>query len=395
MKIAVGISGGVDSSVAAWLLKKQGYDVFGMFMINWHDVTGVLSGNCESDEDRMFAEMVARKLDIPLIVVDLSAEYKERIVEYMFSEYQKGRTPNPDVLCNREIKWDVFLNKALELGADFVATGHYCQKSEMEVDGQKIFQLLAGEDKNKDQSYFLCQVSQYQLSKAQFPIGHYAKKDVREIAENAGLPTATRKDSQGLCFIGKIDLPTFLQQKLKAQSGFIVEITDSQEKIKFISGIENLNEDQCLWLSDPQKLKPQDGKIVGEHQGSHFYTIGQRKGLGIGGSPLPLYVIGIDTQVNIVYLGMGENHFGLNRQALKINMSEVHWIRCDLALKAGQQAAYKVRIRYRQELQDAILYQFDEYLIIVFKNLQKSIAPGQFAAWYNGEELVGSGVIFQ
>jgi len=387
-RVVVGLSGGVDSSVAAYLLKQQGYEVIGMFMKNWHDTTGVLKGDCPFDDDKNFAEMVARKLKIPFEFVDLSDEYRKRVVDYMFDEYSKGRTPNPDVLCNREIKFDAFMEAALKLDAKYVATGHYCRKGEINVDGHTYYQLLAGLDGNKDQSYFLCQLNQKQLAKALFPIGHLQKPEVRKIAAELGLATAERKDSQGICFVGKVDLPVFLQQKLKSQQGSIVEIT-----AEYYNSIKNSDESDLDSLSKPFVYNKSIGKKVGEHQGAQFYTIGQRKGLNVGGKAEPLFVIATDIDENIVYVGMGQNHPGLFRKALFINSNEVHWVRPDLKLSIGQHIELMVRIRYRQPLQKATLYSKDEGIYIVFNEPQRGITAGQFASWYDGEELIGSGVI--
>lgn len=387
-RVVVGLSGGVDSSVAAYLLKQQGYEVIGMFMKNWHDTTGVLKGDCPFDDDKNFAEMVARKLKIPFEFVDLSDEYRKRVVDYMFDEYSKGRTPNPDVLCNREIKFDAFMEAALKLDAKYVATGHYCRKGEINVDGHTYYQLLAGLDGNKDQSYFLCQLNQKQLAKALFPIGHLQKPEVRRIAAELGLATAERKDSQGICFVGKVDLPVFLQQKLKSQQGSIVEIT-----AEYYNSIKNSDESDLNSLSKPFVYNKSIGEKVGEHQGAQFYTIGQRKGLNVGGKAEPLFVIATDIDENIVYVGMGQNHLGLFRKALFINSNEVHWVRPDLKLSIGQHIELMVRIRYRQPLQKAMLYCKDEGIYIVFNEPQRGITAGQFASWYDGEELIGSGVI--
>lgn len=387
-RVVVGLSGGVDSSVAAYLLKQQGYEVIGMFMKNWHDTTGVLKGDCPFDDDKNFAEMVARKLKIPFEFVDLSDEYRKRVVDYMFDEYSKGRTPNPDVLCNREIKFDAFMEAALKLDAKYVATGHYCRKGEINVNGHTYYQLLAGLDGNKDQSYFLCQLNQKQLAKALFPIGHLQKPEVRRIAAELGLATAERKDSQGICFVGKVDLPVFLQQKLKSQQGSIVEIT-----AEYYNSIKNSDESDLNSLSKPFVYNKSIGEKVGEHQGAQFYTIGQRKGLNVGGKAEPLFVIATDIDENIVYVGMGQNHPGLFRKALFINSNEVHWVRPDLKLSIGQHIELMVRIRYRQPLQKAMLYCKDEGIYIVFNEPQRGITAGQFASWYDGEELIGSGVI--
>ncbi len=387
-RVVVGLSGGVDSSVAAYLLKQQGYEVIGMFMKNWHDTTGVLKGDCPFDDDKNFAEMVARKLKIPFEFVDLSDEYRKRVVDYMFDEYSKGRTPNPDVLCNREIKFDAFMEAALKLGAKYVATGHYCRKGEVNVDGHTYYQLLAGLDGNKDQSYFLCQLNQKQLAKALFPIGHLQKPEVRKIAAELSLATAERKDSQGICFVGKVDLPIFLQQKLKSSKGSIVEIP-----VEYYSSLTKYDDTDLENLSKPIVYNKSKGKKVGDHQGAQFYTIGQRKGLNVGGKAEPLFVISTDIAENIVYVGMGQNHPGLYRKALFINSNEIHWIRPDLKLSIGQHIELMVRIRYRQPLQKATLYCKDEGIYIVFNDPQRGITAGQFAAWYNGDELIGSGVI--
>lgn len=459
IKVCIGLSGGVDSSVAALLLKQQGYDVFALFMQNWHDASTTLHGDCEWEEDRFVAEMVARKIGIPFYFVDLSKEYRQRVVDYMFDEYEKGRTPNPDVLCNREIKFDAFLKCAKNLGADYVATGHYCRKETFETeDGQKIYRLLAGTDSNKDQSYFLCQLSQDQLSQAMFPIGDIVKPEVRRLAHEADLPSADKKDSQGICFVGKVDLPTFLQQKLKPCEGDVVEVYDayyadneqyafvrdtlasilkdggadvklitdyiSEDKaVPVISGGCPFDEDKLSSLSDGQLFRlsqPVDydirfetetyrsgrkhikktrykenpyGKIVGRHDGAQFYTIGQRKGLNIGGHKDSVFVIETDIPRNIIYVGEGHTHKGLSRSCLRIDPSEIHWIRPDLAMTPGEVRRYRVRIRYRQPLQDATVIMRSNGLYILFDSPQRGITPGQFAAWYDGDEMIGSGVI--
>ena len=389
MKICIGLSGGVDSSVAAYLLKQQGYDVFALFMQNWHDTTGTLHGDCEWEEDRSVAEMVARKIGIPFHFVDLSDVYRQRVVDYMFDEYAKGRTPNPDVLCNREIKFDAFWKAAQDLGADYVATGHYCRKDSF-VDpstGRETFRILAGADPNKDQSYFLCQLSQQQLSTALFPIGDICKPEVRRIAHEAGLPSADKKDSQGICFVGKVDLPVFLQQKLKTSEGDVVEIPRS-----FYDGRpapSSLEE-----MAAPIEYRHSDGVVAGRHIGAQYYTIGQRKGLNIGGHAESLFIIANDMEHNIIYVGEGQSHPGLYRKALFIRGDEVHWIRPDLAMAVGEERRYQVRIRYRQPLQDAVLVLRDEGLYIVFDEPQRGITPGQFAVWYAPDgEMIGSGVI--
>lgn len=385
-KVVVGLSGGVDSSVAAYLLKEQGYEVVGMYMQNWHDTTGTLEGDCPWKDDQLIAEMVAKKLDIPFIYIDLSSTYTERVVNYMFAEYERGRTPNPDVLCNSEIKFEAFLKAAVEQGADYLATGHYCRKDTIEVDGVPTYRLLAGSDTNKDQSYFLCQLSQEQLSKALFPIGHLLKPEVRRIATEQELPTAEKKDSQGLCFVGKIDLPIFLQQKLATKPGITIEIDSSfYDKLPERTTLQD--------MARPYFYHMNNGKKVGTHNGAHFFTIGQRKGINVGGKAFPLFVIGVDIENNTLYVGQGHDHPGLNRKGLLVKPDEIHAVRPDLVMGIGEERRYKVRIRYRQPLQDATFYRTEEGLYIIFDELQRGITAGQFAAWYDGEELVGSGVI--
>ena len=459
IKVCIGLSGGVDSSVAALLLKQQGYDVFALFMQNWHDASTTLHGDCEWEEDRFVAELVARKVGIPFYFVDLSKEYRQRVVDYMFDEYEKGRTPNPDVLCNREIKFDAFLKCARKLGADYVATGHYCRKETiLDEDGNAVHRILAGTDPNKDQSYFLCQLSQEQLSQAMFPIGDIIKPEVRRLAAEADLPSADKKDSQGICFVGKVDLPTFLQQKLKPCEGDIVEVydayyadneqyafmmqtlgsilSDTQEPVKMITDyvsedkaapatssgcpfssekIAGLSDETLLRLSEPvrydiifetetyrsgrkhiKKTRYKEnpfGKIVGKHDGAQFYTIGQRKGLNVGGHKDSVFVIETDIPRNIIYVGEGHTHKGLSRSCLRVAPDEIHWIRPDLSMPEGAVRRYKVRIRYRQPLQDATLIMRSNGLYIIFDTPQRGITPGQFAVWYDGDEMIGSGVI--
>ena len=472
IKVCIGLSGGVDSSVAALILKQQGYDVFALFMQNWHDASATLHGDCEWEEDRFVAEMVARKIGIPFYFVDLSEEYRKRVVDYMFDEYEKGRTPNPDVLCNREIKFDAFLSCAKKLGADYVATGHYCRKeTAVDAEGREIYRILAGADPNKDQSYFLCQLTQEQLSQAMFPIGDIEKPDVRRLAHEADLPSADKKDSQGICFVGKVDLPTFLQQKLKPCEGDVVEVYDAyyaeneqyaflkstlasilkdgESDVKMITDyvcedkavpaagrgcpfdmdkIAQLSDDDLLKLSQPvgydirfetetyrsgrkhiKKTRYKEnpfGKIVGKHDGAQFYTIGQRKGLNIGGHKDSVFVIETDIPQNIIYVGEGHTHKGLSRSCLRIDPSEIHWIREDLRIAAGDMRRYRVRIRYRQPLQDATLIMRENGLYILFDTPQRGITAGQFAAWYipveeslstrakdTSVEMIGSGVI--
>ena len=394
MRIVVGLSGGVDSSVAAYLLKQQGHEVIGLFMRNWNDASVTLEDECPWVEDSNDALLVAQKLGIPFQVIDMSELYKERIVDYMFSEYEKGRTPNPDILCNREVKFDVFLQTALSLGADKVATGHYARVSSfVDERGKEVYQLLAGKDNNKDQSYFLCQLNQNQLSKALFPIGELTKPEVREIAREIGLVTADKKDSQGLCFIGKVSLPTFLQQQLIPKEGEIVEIFSDYKEFHKGMLIFETKLDELKYLSKKIKYQKKDGKVIGKHQGAQFFTIGQSKGLGIGGHKESCFIIDRDMENNILFVGEGKNFPGLYRKALKINNDEVHWVREDLRLKNGESMKIKARIRYRQPLEDAVLYQYEEGFFIEFENPQSAIAEGQFAAWYQGEELLGSGVI--
>jgi tRNA-specific 2-thiouridylase len=432
MKVCVGLSGGVDSSVAALLLKRQGYDVFAMFMQNWHDTEGTLHGDCEWEEHKFVAELVARKIGIPFYFVDLSKEYRQRVVDYMFDEYARGRTPNPDVLCNREIKFDAFLEKARALGADMVATGHYCRK-EQAPDGS--WKLLEGIDPGKDQSYFLCQLNQEQLSRALFPIGGMLKSEVRVLAAKADLPSADKKDSQGICFVGKVDLPVFLQQKLKSVEGDVVEVYDAwySDSAKYAADAALLASRKPSELTDAELEElatPLDysdivfqtetyrsgkkhikktryrenpwGKIVGRHEGAQFYTIGQRKGLAIGGHASPLFVLATDIAANRIYVGEGEEHKGLFRSVLRIAAGDVHWIRPELAMAVGSERRCRVRIRYRQPLQDAVLLMRDAGLFVVFDQPQRSITPGQFAAFYelpdpsdkwDAPELLGSGVI--
>ena len=461
MKICIGLSGGVDSSVAALLLKRQGYDVFAMFMQNWHDTEGTLHGDCEWEEDRFVAEMVARKIGIPFYFVDLSKEYRQRVVDYMFEEYSNGRTPNPDVLCNREIKFDAFLKAAENLGADMVATGHYCRKELIEGENGPVYRIIAGSDPNKDQSYFLCQLSQEQLSKALFPIGDLLKPEVRRLAKEADLPSADKKDSQGICFVGKVDLPVFLQQKLKSTEGDVVEVYDAyyadNEQYAFsksivasilsdknaephlvtdfisedksysdgghscnvydVGAIAALTDDVLERLSLPivyrdiefetetyrsgkhhvKKVRYKEnpfGKIIGKHEGAQFYTIGQRKGLNIGGHQDSLFVISTDIERNVIYVGEGHRHKGLSRLCLKVKNEDIHWIRTDLAMSDGEIRRYRVRIRYRQPLQEATLIMRENGLFILFDCPQRGITPGQFAVWYApDDEMIGSGVI--
>ncbi|MBX7127003.1 MAG: tRNA 2-thiouridine(34) synthase MnmA [Cyclobacteriaceae bacterium] len=386
-RVVVGLSGGVDSSVTAYLLKEQGYEVIGMFMKNWHDDSVTISDECPWLDDSNDAMIVAQSLGIPFQAIDLSKEYKERIVDYMFAEYKRGRTPNPDVLCNREIKFDIFLKAAMKLGADYVATGHYARKGEVAVNGRTMYRLLAGKDPSKDQSYFLCQLTQEQLAKSLFPIGELLKSEVRAIAAKAHLVTANKKDSQGLCFVGKVHLPDFLQQRLEPKKGSVVAIP-ADAPVFAAAGDHDM-----AAITSGYALEPSMGKVVGEHNGAHYYTIGQRKGLNMGGFPEPMFVLGTDTNRNVIYMGMGEQHPGLYRRGLFIPTSDVHWVRPDLALPAGSKRSLLARIRYRQPLEAVTLHAQDDGLYLIFDKPQRGVTPGQFAAWYDGEELLGSGVI--
>ncbi len=396
-RVVVGLSGGVDSSVTAHLLMEQGYEVIAMFMRNWVDDSVIISEECPWVEDSNDALAVAEKLGIPFHVIDLSEQYKERIVDYMFDEYEKGRTPNPDILCNREVKFDIFLKAALKLKADYVATGHYVQKETIVNNGQEIHRLLAGADQNKDQSYFLCQLNQEQLSKALFPIGHLQKSEVREIAKSLDLVTAEKKDSQGLCFIGKVRLPDFLQQQLAPKTGEIRELDPNATNFSAYNPHMSIDSDErhesLVALTTPYTYSPGDGRLVGEHNGAHYFTIGQRKGLAVGGTPEPLFVIEKDTKNNVIYTGQGENHPGLLRKGLFVSNENIHWIREDLQLTIGESNKYQARIRYRQPLEGAELFLEPDGLYVIFDEHQKGIAPGQFVAWYDGNELVGSGEI--
>ncbi len=388
MRIVVGLSGGVDSSVAAWLLKEAGHEVIGLFMRNWHDESVIIDNECPWIDDANDAMLVASHIGIPFQVLDLSDAYRERIVDYMFEEYEQGRTPNPDVLCNREIKFDLFLKAAEELGAEAVATGHYCRKTTSNIDGIEVHQLKAGIDQNKDQSYFLCQLNQAQLAKALFPIGEMTKPEVRKLASKIELPTADKKDSQGLCFIGKVRLPEFLQQQLEVKKGDIVEIP--ADHVKCIERTKN----SPGHATSPIRWIREDGVVVGEHQGAHFFTVGQRRGLNVGGKPEPLFVLAKDVIENVLYVGQGETHPGLLRKGLRMRLDEVHWIRQDLHLLEDKTTRdFDVRFRYRQPLQKAEMKIEGEYLVVIFDSAQSGIAAGQFAAWYHGKECIGSGVI--
>ena len=392
-KVIVGLSGGVDSSVSALLLKQQGYEVIGLFMKNWHDESVTISDECPWLDDSNDAMLIAEKLGIPFQTVDLSKEYHSRIIDYMFNEYENGRTPNPDVLCNREIKFDVFLEIALRLGADYIATGHYCQVNKINKDDKEIYRLIAGADEKKDQSYFLCQLNQKQLSKAIFPIGHLTKADVRNIAKKNDLITAEKKDSQGLCFVGKVKLPDFLKQRLTPKKGKVIKIDSKFIQQKTDLTVFNSKEEELQLLSSPFLFSSVDGQEIGEHNGAYYYTVGQRKGLNIGGFRDPLFVVQTDVSNNIIYVGMGESHPALFKKALFVNSNEIHWIREDLKINENETMQIEFRIRYRQPLQSGTLYRFKKGLYILFDKPISSVTAGQFVSWYINDELIGSGVI--
>tara|TARA_B100001113_G_scaffold104388_1_gene84625 strand:- start:1970 stop:3154 length:1185 start_codon:yes stop_codon:yes gene_type:complete len=391
-KVIVGLSGGVDSSVSALLLKEQGYDVVGLFMKNWHDESVTISEDCPWLDDSNDAMLIAQKIGIPFQTVDLSKQYYSRIINYMFNEYERGRTPNPDILCNREIKFDIFLEIAINLGADYIATGHYCQIEKIHNDDKEIYRLLAGRDKNKDQSYFLCQLNQEQLSKSIFPIGHMKKSEVRDLAKRNNLVTADKKDSQGLCFVGKVKLPDFLKQRLIPKKGYVIKIND-ELKFPEIDISDKISEYELAILSDPFSFSSDDGEVIGEHNGAYYFTIGQRKGLNIGGFKDPLFVIETDVSKNLVYVGMGESHPALFRKALFVNSNDIHWVREDLEIYENESLKVQFRIRYRQPLQSGTIYNFKKGLYILFENPISSVTSGQFVSWYIKDELIGSGVI--
>ena len=391
-KVIVGLSGGVDSSVSALLLKEQGYDVVGLFMKNWHDESVTISEDCPWLDDSNDAMLIAQKIGIPFQTVDLSKQYYSRIINYMFNEYERGRTPNPDVLCNREIKFDIFLEIAINLGADYIATGHYCQIEKIYNDDKEIYRLLAGRDKNKDQSYFLCQLNQEQLSKSIFPIGHMKKSEVRDLAKRNNLVTADKKDSQGLCFVGKVKLPDFLKQRLIPKKGYVIKIND-ELKFPEIDISDKISEHELAILSDPFSFSSDDGEVIGKHNGAYYFTIGQRKGLNIGGFKDPLFVIETDVSKNLVYVGMGESHPALFRKALFVNSNDIHWVREDLEIYENESLKVQFRIRYRQPIQSGTIYNFKKGLYILFENPISSVTSGQFVSWYIKDELIGSGVI--
>ena len=392
-KVIVGLSGGVDSSVSALLLKQQGYEVIGLFMKNWHDESVTISDECPWLDDSNDAMLIADKLGIPFQTVDLSEQYQSRIIDYMFKEYENGRTPNPDVLCNREIKFDIFLDIALNLGADYIATGHYCQKDKIKKDNKEIYRLLAGFDDNKDQSYFLCQLNQKQLAKTIFPIGHLTKSHVRDIAKKSNLITANKKDSQGLCFIGKVKLPDFLKQRLTPKKGKVIKIDSEFKGLEVELSEVKSKEQELELLSAPFSFSSKDGEEIGQHNGAYYYTVGQRKGLNIGGFREPLFVIETDVSENIIYVGMGESHPALFKKALFVSANEIHWIREDLKINENQKLKVDFRIRYRQPLQSGTIYSFKKGLYILFDSPISSVTSGQFVSWYIDDELIGSGTI--
>ena len=392
-KVIIGLSGGVDSSVSALLLKQQGYEVIGLFMKNWHDETVTISDDCPWLDDSNDAMLIAEKLEIPFQTVDLSEQYHSRIIDYMFNEYENGRTPNPDVLCNREIKFDIFLKIALNLGADYIATGHYCQVNKINKDNKEIYRLIAGADEKKDQSYFLCQLNQKQLSKAIFPIGHLTKSDVRDIAKKNDLITADKKDSQGLCFVGKVKLPDFLKQRLTPKKGKVIKIDSESIKQEIDLNEVKSKEKELELLSSPFSFSSDDGEEIGEHHGAYYYTVGQRKGLNIGGFSEPLFVLETDVSKNIIYVGMGESHPALYKKALFVKSNEIHWIREDLKINENETMNVEFRIRYRQPLQSGTIYRFKKGLYILFDKQISSVTSGQFVSWYIDDELIGSGTI--
>ena len=392
-KVIIGLSGGVDSSVSALLLKQQGYEVIGLFMKNWHDETVTISDDCPWLDDSNDAMLIAEKLEIPFQTVDLSEQYHSRIIDYMFNEYENGRTPNPDVLCNREIKFDIFLKIALNLGAEYIATGHYCQVNKINKDNKEIYRLIVGADEKKDQSYFLCQLNQKQLSKAIFPIGHLTKSDVRDIAKKNDLITADKKDSQGLCFVGKVKLPDFLKQRLTPKKGKVIKIDSESVKQEIDLNEVKSKEKELELLSSPFSFSSDDGEEIGEHHGAYYYTVGQRKGLNIGGFSEPLFVLETDVSKNLIYVGMGESHPALYKKALFVKSNEIHWIREDLKINENETMNVEFRIRYRQPLQSGTIYRFKKGLYILFDKPISSVTSGQFVSWYIDDELIGSGTI--
>ena len=392
-KVVVALSGGVDSSVAAYLLKEQGHDLIGLFMKNWHDENVTISDECPWLDDSNDAMLVAEKLKIPFQTVDLSKEYKEKIIDYMFDEYSKGNTPNPDILCNKEIKFDVFMDIALSLGADYVATGHYSNIITNNTDINNIkYELHSGLDNIKDQSYFLCQLNQKHLNKIIFPIGNLNKTEVRNIAKTNNLVTADKKDSQGLCFVGKVSLPDFLQQKLKKKIGNVIEISSKSELYTKDNNLIN-EQERIIDLSRQINYTNLDGNIIGEHDGAHYFTIGQRKGLAIGGYNQPLFIIGTNTVTNEIFVGEAKNHPGLLRKALKIRFSKVNWVNDHFNYLNSKNLNLMAKIRYRQKLQKISISKYLDFLYVEFEDYQSAITPGQFVAIYDNSQLIASGVI--
>ncbi len=350
MKIVVGMSGGVDSSVSALLLKEAGHEVIGVFMKNWEDTEDEF---CSATEDSEDARLVCEKLGIPYFTVNFEKEYMENVFEHFLSAFKQGYTPNPDVLCNREIKFKYFLDKALKLGAEKIATGHYARVTQAE---NGDFKLLKGLDESKDQSYFLCQLGQKELSKTIFPLGDMPKDKVRAIAKKHNLHIHSKKDSTGICFIGERKFKDFLGQFLPAQAGDILDV---------------------------------DGKKVGTHQGSMYFTIGQREGLGIGGPGDAWFVVDKDVQKNIVYVAQGKNHPSLFKKQLWA--TDFNWINTKEPDNLWQGTA---RIRYRQEDQKVKLIEKDEgKFLFEFEEAQRAITPGQYIVLYQGDECLGGGVI--
>ncbi len=342
-KVFVALSGGVDSSVAALLLKRDGYDITGAHMICWE--------GCENNQDKQDAMSVAATLSIPFMTFDFRVEYRKRVFDYMVSEYAAGRTPNPDVMCNSEIKFGIFLERALSMGADFIATGHYVRKEAKLQLGSFASKLLVAKDKNKDQSYFLCRLNQKQISKAIFPIGDYLKSEVRELAREAGLVTASKKDSQGLCFVGKVDFQDYIREFLPKHEGMVVNSR---------------------------------GKILGKHDGIEFFTPGQRHGLKIGGQSDPIYIAEKELASNTLVVAQGADDPILYKKEILI--SDINWI----SEKPKFPLKCRARIRYRQPLEAAIISEDGR---VVFDKPQRGVAPGQFAALYLNEEMMGGGFI--
>ncbi|MBL0388742.1 tRNA 2-thiouridine(34) synthase MnmA [Tumebacillus sp. ITR2] len=349
-RVVVGMSGGVDSSVTAYLLKEQGYDVIGVFMKNWDDTDEF--GHCTADEDFNDVRRVCEKIGIPYYTVNFEKQYFDRVFQYFLDEYKRGRTPNPDVMCNREIKFKEFLDAALDLGADYIATGHYAR-----VDFHEgKYRLLRGVDNNKDQTYFLNQLNQYQLSKTLYPIGELPKPKVREIAEAAGLATARKKDSTGICFIGERNFREFLSQYLPNQPG---------------------------------EMRTMNGEVKGQHMGLMYYTLGQRQGLGIGGSGEPWFVVGKDLDNNVLLVEQGQDHPALYSESLVA--TDVHWVSGEPTDTTFRCAA---KFRYRQPDQMVTVHVKDGGVCeVLFDEKQKAVTPGQAVVFYDGEVCLGGGTI--